>query len=107
MRNKFRTHGPDVLQTQRPKKITPGQIGEGKLGVFDHKGRLRGQVGKLATNATAARFTGTLDNKLGKKDGRPAWIGAAPAKQIKPSADQAAMTRLAASLRAAKGSNKS
>jgi hypothetical protein len=102
VRNKFRTHGPDVMQTPRPNKIAPGRIGDGKLGVYDHKGRLRGQVGKLATSVTAARFTGTTNNTLGKKDGRDAWIGAAPKKPN--SAAQQQMAKLRASLRADRGS---
>jgi hypothetical protein len=83
------------------KQTTPGEIPSNKIGVYDHKGRMRGQVGALATSATAARFSGTLNNKLGTKDGRPAWIGAAPNK---PSADQNQMSKLRASLRTAKGS---
>jgi hypothetical protein len=100
---KFRTHGPDVLQAQRPNKIKPGQIASNKIGVYDHKGRLRGQVGMKATSVTASRLSGTADNKLGTKDGRPAWIGAAPSK---PSMAQNQMAKLRASLRTAKGSNK-
>jgi hypothetical protein len=72
----FRTRGYDLLPPPPPAKPedTPGTIGEGKLGVYDHKGRLRGQVGKLATSATVSRFIGQHGAKLGTKDGRPAWL---------------------------------
>jgi len=99
---KYRVHGPDVLQTRPPKKITPGTVPANKVPIYDHKGRPRGQVGPLATSATVSRFTGTLSNTLGKKDGRAAWIGAAPSK---PSVAQRQAIELRKSLRTAKGSN--
>ena len=49
-------------------------VPDGKVGVYDGKGRLRGLVGPKATAATAARFHGQLGRKLGTKDGKPAWI---------------------------------
>jgi len=65
----------DTAPTPRKTKPTkPGQVPEGKLGVFDHKGRLRGHVGKLASAATAARF-GVPDAELTTIEGRPAWRG--------------------------------
>lgn len=65
-----------------PQVDTPGAIGSGKLGVYDAgpKGdgvgrRLRGQVGGLATSATASRFNGKLGSKLGPgPDGNSAWL---------------------------------
>jgi hypothetical protein len=51
-----------------------GQIPDGKFGVYDGKGNLRGQVGPKATQATAARF-GANKAELKQKDGRLAWVG--------------------------------
>jgi hypothetical protein len=103
--SEFRTHGPDVMQAQRSKKVVPGKIAPSRLGVYDGKGRLRGQVGPLATASTCARFHGQLGSKIGKgPDGKPAWLApkATADKPNKQAAAQAA--RLAASLRADKGS---
>ena len=55
-----------VLRSERPPP-------EGKLGVFDDKGRQVGHVGPRATEATAARLLGKRGAKLTKKDGRPVW----------------------------------
>ena len=46
----------------------------GRIGVFDANGHLRGHVGPKATSVTAARFTETHGAKLGKKNGRTAWL---------------------------------
>jgi hypothetical protein len=87
---------------KKTKPIKPGIVPENRVPIYDHKGRQRGAVGKLATSVTVSRFTGTMDNKLGKKNGRDAWIGAGPSK---PSVAQQQMSKLRASLRADKGSN--
>lgn len=58
----------------KPKKKKPGQVPEGRIGVFDGKGRMRGHVGPLATANVCNRF-GVSDAKLGKKNGRNAWLG--------------------------------
>jgi hypothetical protein len=74
---KTRTTGHDVLQKPpKPKpEDKPGTIGKGRLGVYDGNGNIRGQVGPKATAATASRFTGQHDAKLGKgPDGKPAWL---------------------------------
>ena len=47
---------------------------EGRLGVYDVKGNMRAHVGRTATPATCARFLGHHHVKLGKVEGRPAWI---------------------------------
>jgi hypothetical protein len=86
---------------KKTKPIKPGVVPENRIPIFDHAGRPRGAVGKLATSATVSRFTGTLDNRLGRKNGRVAWIGAAPEAPNKAAQQQAA--KLAASLRADKG----
>ncbi len=72
-RTKFRT-GPDAPERRAPKQTTPGNVGEGKIAVYDGRGRMRGQVGPKATAATVSRFHGQLGSKLGTKNGAPAWI---------------------------------
>ena len=57
------------------KKQKPGEAPLNRIPVFDDQGNMRGHVGKRATQATAARLLGKLGAKLGKKDGRVAWIG--------------------------------
>jgi hypothetical protein len=53
---------------------TPGKIPEGRFGVYDGRGNLRGNVGRLATAVTARRF-GAIGAKLAKKNGKLAWCG--------------------------------
>jgi hypothetical protein len=84
------------------KQTKPGIVPDNRIPIFDHKGRQRGSVGKLATSVTVSRFTGTHDNRLGTKDGRAAWLGAAPKGPNKAAKAQTA--KLQASLRADKGS---
>ncbi len=60
------------------KKAKPGQPPVNRIPVIDHKGNMRGHVGKTATAATVARFTGRYGAKLGKHEGRTAWLGDAP-----------------------------
>jgi hypothetical protein len=76
MAKKFCTDTRDALPlAPKPKpQDKPGTIGAGKLGTYDAKGRLRGQVGPKATAATVSRFIGQHGAKLGTKDGRPAWL---------------------------------
>jgi hypothetical protein len=56
----------------KPRK--PGTVPDGKFGVYDRNENLRGHVGPKATAATASRFTNNPNMKLGKKDGRAAWL---------------------------------
>lgn len=49
-----------------------------RIPVVDHEGNMRGHVGKTATGATVARFLGRHGAKIGKHEGRTAWIGAKP-----------------------------
>jgi hypothetical protein len=72
--------------------------------VYDAQHRLRGVVGKKASSATAARFHGQLGSTLGVVAGRKAWI--APPTRRSTGAPNRTNVRLAASLKAAKGSNK-
>ncbi len=72
---KFRTNTPDAPERRAPKQTKPGRVADGKLGVYDGKGRLRGMVGPKATASTAARFHGQHGSKIGAgPDGKPAWI---------------------------------
>lgn len=75
-KQKYRTDNRDSVPPAPPPKpeAKPGTIKPGRLGVYDSKGRLRGQVGPKATAATASRFHKQLGSKLGTVDGRPAWI---------------------------------
>lgn len=107
MRNKFRTNTPDAPAPFKPSKtIRPGVIAPNRFGVYDGRGRLRGQVGPKATASTAARFHGQLGSKLGKgPDGKPAWL-APKATADKPNTQAWEQTRkLMSSLLAVKGSN--
>jgi hypothetical protein len=75
MSKKFRTAPRhDVMPPPVKKSVAPGKIGEHKLGVYDGKGRLRGQVGVKASSATASRFHGQLGSTIGKVNGRKAWL---------------------------------
>ena len=74
--SEFRKNTHDAPEPVTAKRDTPpGEIGKGKLGVYDGKGRLRGQVGPKATAATASRFHKQLGSKIGPgPDGSPAWL---------------------------------
>ncbi len=56
------------------KQRKPGTVPLGRIGVYDANGHLRGHVGSKATSVTAARFTEQHGAKLGKKNGRTAWL---------------------------------
>jgi hypothetical protein len=93
--------------TKEQESREPGTVPPGRLGVYDGKGNYRGHVGHRAGAATAARFINRADVKLGTKDGRQAWVcpraratGATVAPVCGTDGGRAA------SLRAAKGSNK-
>lgn len=89
---KYRTTGHDVAPTPPKKHPTkPGELPENRIPVYDHQGRRRGHVGYLASAATVARFTGQHGAKLGKKDGRTAWISPPPPPPKKPKADPTAV----------------
>ncbi len=84
------------------KRIRIGEPAPGKIPIYDHRSRMRGVVGPKASSTTVARFTGTHGATLQTVRGRKAWVSAAPAK-AKPCVS---VLSHAASLRAAKGSNK-
>lgn len=73
-KQQFRVSAYDAPAPRKVKPSLPGQIADGKLGVYRHDGALVGQVGPKATAATAGRFTKNPGMVLGKKDGRPAWV---------------------------------
>src|ERR1700728_274342 len=56
------------------KKIEPGKIPAGRLGVYSGRGNLLGHVGKLATAVTASRF-GARNAKLKQVNGALAGQG--------------------------------
>jgi len=76
---KYRKTAHDVTPLP-PKKPSakPGAPGENKIPVYDSQLRRRGHVGPLASSATVARFTGQHGAKLGKVDGRTAWLSPPP-----------------------------
>jgi hypothetical protein len=101
MSNKFRINTPDAPEPRKPKVGKPGKIGDGKIGVYDAKLRLRGVVGPLATATTAARFHGQLGSTIRTVAGRKAWVAPTSGRN---SAAQRQMVKLRASLRADRGS---
>jgi hypothetical protein len=66
------------------KERQPGEVREGRIPIYDHKGHMRGHVGPNATSVTVARFVNQHGAKLGTKDGRQAWIGPKPPPKPKP-----------------------
>ena len=97
------------------KEREPGTVRESRIPIYDHKGQMRGHVGPNATSVTVARFINLQGAKLGKKDGRQAWLGPKPPlpkppkmpAQAKPAAGptgQGATSTIKISLSADKGS---
>lgn len=80
----------------------PGRIGDGRFGVYDSNGDLRGQVTRGATSVTVARLTGRHGAEF--KDG--AWR--MPKKGAVTAQAQGALDKEvhAASLRASRGNAK-
>lgn len=71
----MRTSGYDIMPLVKRKNAKPGRVAPNKIGVFDHHGNLGGQVGKLATAATVARF-GAYGARLVKNStGKHEWRG--------------------------------
>lgn len=68
--------GHDAPAPRKPKAITPGALPPGAIPIIDSAtGARRGHVsGPKASAVTVARF-GIHNAKLGKRDGKPAWIG--------------------------------
>lgn len=87
--SKFRKGGHDVMPP--PPKISdvkPGVLPEHRIPIYDHKGHMRGHVGPAATSVSVARFVHQHGAKLGKKDGRTAWLGPKPPPKPKPKPPQ-------------------
>jgi hypothetical protein len=55
------------------KKRKIGEVPPGRIPVLDHAGNVRGHLGKRATAASAARFTGHHGAVLRKVKGRDSW----------------------------------
>jgi len=73
--SKYRTDTRDIApKIELPEKQTPGECPDNRVPIYDVEGRRRGHVGRKASAATVARF-GVRNAKLGKKDGREAWLG--------------------------------
>lgn len=100
MAEKYRTTGPDVMQPVPVRKLVD-PLPPSRIPIFkgDH---MVGHVGRKASSATVARFTGTHRNTLTKKNGRDAWIATAPSRTNAVAGAQNA--KLAAQLRGDKGS---
>jgi hypothetical protein len=56
------------------KKRKVGEVAPNHIPVIDKYGFVRGYVHGKATGATAARFTNNPAMKLGRHEGRQAWI---------------------------------
>jgi hypothetical protein len=104
VRNTFRTNTPDAMpEPKKTQPIKPGTIPDHHIPIYRGT-KMVGQCGPKMTAAGVARFTGTADNHLAVRDGRTAWVSAAPKGPNKTAAAQTA--KLAAHLRTDKGSNK-
>ena len=104
---KYRTTGPDVMPPKRKKNVDKGvdALPDHRIPIYDHEGNMRGHVGHKATAATVSRFIGQHGAKLGKKDGRDAWI--APDRNVTGGHGSVAAIPLEKSVRAARGSVRS
>ena len=103
--SKFRTNTYDSMpEPKKTKPVKPGTVPENKVPIFNHKGNMVGRCGLGMSSAGVARLTGTLDNRVVKRNGRNAWVGSAPKGPNK--AARAQSTKLAKSLKADKGSNR-
>ncbi len=76
-------------------KQKPGHPPINRIGIYDHKGNMRGHVGRTATAATVARFLGRHGAELGQKEGRTAWIGDKPPPPPPPQPEQVNPTAVA------------
>lgn len=55
-------------------KRKPGTVPPNRIAIVDRNGAIRGHVGRTATQAIVKRLIGTFDTKLGRHQGKPAWI---------------------------------
>lgn len=84
--------------TPKPKRVKPGAVPQGRIGIFDHQLHRRGHVGPRASALTAERF-GVHNATLQRVRGAPAWVGEAP--KVRP---QVSSVNHRASVKAARGS---
>ncbi len=71
---KYRTNTHDAAKpAPKPKATKPGIVPENKVAVLDHKNRMRGQVGRLATSVTASRFLNGRPASLQTVNGQQVW----------------------------------
>jgi hypothetical protein len=84
----------------------PGEVPDSRIPIYDYKGRMRGRVGPRATEVTVSRFINQHGAKLGKKDGRDAWLGPEPPPKPKPKIDPAAKAAAGAGGAPGEGPNK-
>ena len=72
--SKFRTNTYDSMpEPKKTKPVKPGTVPGNKVPIFNHKGNMVGRCGLGMSSAGVARFTGTLDNRVVKRNGRNAW----------------------------------
>jgi len=83
-----------------------GTVNPNKVPVYNSKGYLCGSCGPNATETVAARLSGERGHVLGKKEGRTAWIIPQDRANVTAAFSAGRDGGRAASLRAAKGSNK-
>jgi len=111
--HKYRTDGrdtmplADVSAAGTTEGAPANAIAPNKIGVY-HQGQHVGTMGLKAGEPTARRFLPPGHGaKLGKVDGRPAWVSTAPTSgRGSEAAGRVSSLPLRKSLKAAKGSNK-
>jgi hypothetical protein len=72
------------LITAGAKQAKPHEVAPNRVPIYDHKGRLRGHVGKRASAAILPHFGLTNGGELvkgGKIDNRPEWHGSPPPRK--------------------------
>lgn len=99
---KFRTHGPDVLQSV-PKVIKPrNDAPPGRVGVYNYKGQRVAHVGPSAGIGVVSKLLGGASAETTKIKGKHAWQSTGPSRTN--ASRRAAAAKLAAQLRGDKGS---
>ncbi|MGD0420212.1 MAG: hypothetical protein ABSA68_11655 [Xanthobacteraceae bacterium] len=98
--SKFRTSHDAPKRPPTKPTDPPGTLPDNKIPIIDHKGNARGSVGHLATQAVVSRF-GVTGAKIGKHEGRTAWVEPKPSPPKPPLAQ---IAKRAGQLRQAKGS---
>jgi hypothetical protein len=73
------------------KERKPGTVREGRIPIYKDD-NLVGNVGRTATDVTVSRFTHRPGSKLGRKNGRQAWIAPSASKPTLASSSAAGTT---------------